>query len=191
MSAVDAGEEPENDAASEPTPRMMSWARNSAAYRLSRRMLTEKQLRDAIARKAREKFEGISAEQVRALSELAIAFGRDNGALDDQVYADIATRSGMRQGKSKRAIARKLAIKGVDGEISAEAVRDVDELHAAVILARKRALGPFRRAEADQATLAKETATFARAGFGFDIARRVCGMDREEADEIMIEARHG
>jgi regulatory protein len=43
-----------------PTTRMQSWARNSAIYRLGRQMLTERQLFDAISRKAGQKFEGIS-----------------------------------------------------------------------------------------------------------------------------------
>lgn len=51
----------------EPTSRMLSWARNSALYRLEQRMMTEKQLRDAIMRKARERFETISPAQIKAL----------------------------------------------------------------------------------------------------------------------------
>ncbi|MGH6808686.1 MAG: hypothetical protein ACREEJ_17875, partial [Ensifer adhaerens] len=47
-----------------PTARMLSWARNSAVYRLERQMMTEKQLFDAITRKARQKFEDISQEQL-------------------------------------------------------------------------------------------------------------------------------
>lgn len=42
-----------------PTSRMLSWARNSTIYRLERRMMTEKQLSDAIAKKAKQKFEDI------------------------------------------------------------------------------------------------------------------------------------
>jgi regulatory protein len=43
-----------------PTRRMQSWAKNSTIYRLGRQMMTEKQLFDAISRKAKQKFEGIS-----------------------------------------------------------------------------------------------------------------------------------
>ena len=38
-----------------PTSRMLSWAKNSTIYRLERRMMTEKQLFDAIAKKAKSK----------------------------------------------------------------------------------------------------------------------------------------
>ena len=54
-----------------PTPRMLSWARNSTVYRIERRMHTERQLFDAIARKAREKFEDITDAQVKALADAA------------------------------------------------------------------------------------------------------------------------
>ena len=168
-----------------PTPRMLSWARNSAAYRLGKRMHTEKQLSDAIARKAREKFAEISDEQVAALSAFAVAFGYDNKALDDVAYADVATRSGQSSGRSKRAIAQRLVVKGIDRETATAAVEDVDDLKAAVILARKRAFGPFRKEPPDEKRKIKELSAFGRSGLGFDIGRRVYDMTRDEADAIL------
>lgn len=56
----------------EPTSRMLSWARNPALYRLEQRMMTEKQLRDAVMRKAREEFETISQAQIKALGGKAV-----------------------------------------------------------------------------------------------------------------------
>ena len=57
---------PPSDPSDTPTPRMLTWAKNSTIYRLERQMLTEKQLSDAIRRKAKEKFEGITEAQIRA-----------------------------------------------------------------------------------------------------------------------------
>ncbi|TCQ08744.1 regulatory protein [Rhizobium sp. PP-F2F-G36] len=168
-----------------PTPRMLSWARNSAAYRLGKRMHTEKQLSDAIARKAREKFDGIGDEQVAALSAFAVAFGYDNKALDDVAYADVATRSGQQSGRSRRAISQRLVVKGIDRETATAAVSDVDDLKAAIILARKRAFGPFRREPPDEKRKIKELSAFARGGFGFEIGRRVYDMTRDEAEAIL------
>lgn len=168
-----------------PTLRMLSWARNSAAYRLGKRMHTEKQLSDAIARKAREKFEGISEEQVAALSAFAVSFGYDNKALDDVAYADVATRSGQLSGRSKRAISQRLVIKGIDRETATAAVEDVDDLKGAVILARKRAFGPFRKEPPDEKRKVKELSAFGRSGFGFEIGRRVYDMTRDEAEAIL------
>lgn len=180
----------ETTTADAPTPRMFSWARNSTIYRIERRVHTEKQLRDAIARKAREKFEDISDAQVRALAESAVKFAYDNKALDDAAYAEASSRSGMRSGRSRRAVALKLAQKGVAKETASAAVAGIDDLFAALVLARKRAFGPFRKAAPDEKRRDRELAAFARAGFGFDIARTVLAMPLEDAEEALAAGRH-
>lgn len=165
---------------------MLSWARNSTIYRLEKRMMTERQLFDAISRKAKEKFEQISAAQVRALAESAVRFAYEIKALDDHAFAEITTRSAVRSGKSKRAIAQKLNQKGVSRDIAEHALEGSDDLYAAVVLARKRRFGPFRReGEADEKRMNKEISAFARNGYGFDIANRVYAMSIEDAEEIL------
>lgn len=172
-----------------PTPRMLSWARNSTIYRLERRMMTEKQLFDAITRKAKEKFEDISAAQLKAVADFAVKFAYDNKAIDDGAYAEIATRSAVRSGRSKRAIAQKLAVKGVSTDKVEVALEEADDLYAAAIFARKRAFGPFRRVELDEKRKAKELSAFARNGFGFEIGRKVFEMTFEDAEEIIFAGR--
>ena len=172
-----------------PTPRMLSWARNSTVYRLERRMMTEKQLFDAITRKAKEKFKDISAAQLKAIADFAIKFASDNKVLDDSAYAEISTRSAVRGGKSKRAIAQKLAAKGVSSDKVEAALEEADDLYAAAIFARKRAFGPFRRVELDEKRKAKELSAFARNGFSFDIGRKVFDMSFEDAEEVILAGR--
>lgn len=172
-----------------PTPRMLSWARNSTIYRINRRMHTEKQLFDAIARKARQKFEDIGEVQVRALAEFAVKFAYDNKALDDAAFAEMSTRSGMRGGRSRRAIAQKLSQKGVASSTVAAAIAEADDFRAALILARKRAFGPFRRGELDEKRKAKEFSAFARAGFSFDIGKKIFEMSLDEAEEALDAGR--
>jgi regulatory protein len=48
-----------------------------------------------------------------------------------------------------------------------------EELAAAFVLARKRRVGPYRRAAVDRAGRAKELPVLARAGFPFGVAKRV------------------
>jgi regulatory protein len=172
-----------------PTPRMLSWAKNSTIYRIERQMLTEKQLSDAIRRKAKEKFDGISEGQIRACADFALKFARDVGGLDDTAYAGIATRSGVRSGRSKRAIAQRLAVKGIDRETATVALEEADDLYAAVVMARKRAFGPFRKIDLDDKRQAKELSAFARGGFGFDLAKKVFGMSIEDAEEVLVSRR--
>jgi len=153
-------------------------------------MHTEKQLYDAIARKARQKFEGIGDLQVKALADFAVKFAYDIKVLDDVAFAEISTRSGVRGGKSKRMIAQKLSQKGIAVVTVAEAVADADDFYAAVVLARKRAFGPFRKVELDEKRKAKELSAFARAGFGFEIGKRVFEMTLEDAEEALGAGRH-
>ena len=65
------------------------------------------------------------------------------------------------------------------------AVAGIDDLFAALVLARKRAFGPFRKVDFDDKRKAKELAAFTRAGFGFEIGRTVLAMPQEEAETIL------
>ncbi|WP_312365843.1 recombination regulator RecX [Ensifer sp.] len=177
--------QPDAPVSGAPTPRMLSWARNSAVYRLERQMMTEKQLFDAISRKARQKFEDISPEQIKAVAEFAVKFAYDLNALNDADYAQLSTQSAVRSGKSKRAIAQKLSAKGIDRETASVALEATDDLYAAVVFARKRGFGPFRRGELDDKRKAKELSAFARNGFGFEIGRKVFEMSPDEADAAL------
>jgi regulatory protein len=169
-----------------PTTRMLNWARNSAAYRLSKAMMSEKQLRDAIRRKAVQKFEDITASQVAALVEAAVRFGYEQKALDDRTFAEVSTRSGTRSGKSRRAIAQKLSLKGISSDIADQVMMNADDLYSAAVHARKRGLGPFRRRDAEDDRFGKEMASLARAGFSYDIGRRVLSMTWQQADDLIL-----
>jgi len=64
------------------------------------------------------------------------------------------------------------------------------ELGAALILARKRRLGPFRRKDADEASGPEQhqraLAVFARAGFGRDVAEQALSFDLSEAEDRVM-----
>lgn len=149
-------------------------------------MMTERQLADAIRRKAVEKFPEITQAQIAALADAALRFGHDNRALDDRAYAEISTRSAMRGGKSRRAIAQRLSRKGIDRDMALEAVKSTDDVFAALVYARRRRLGPFRREDKDESQLAKEMAALARQGFGYETGRKVLALPIEEAEAMLM-----
>jgi len=101
------------------------------------------------------------------------------GLVDDRTYAEGRALSLHRRGAASRVIRARLRQKGVgDGDIEAalaavaEANPDGD-LAAAVNLARRRRLGPFRAGATDDDRHRRDLAALARAGFSYDIARRV------------------
>jgi regulatory protein len=102
-----------------------------------------------------------------------------SGLIDDRAYAAQKAASLQRRGASRFGIRGKLRQKGVEGELVAEAIETLDaasetsELASACALARRRRLGPYRPPSARRAAHDKDMATLARAGFSFDVARRV------------------
>lgn len=158
--------------------RIATWAMRSV-----RAGLDEEEIAAAAAR-ARELVVGVAQRMV------------ENGLVNDAAFARARASRLSRAGRSRRAISSHLAAKGVEEGTVRDALPSgaEDELRAALVFARKKRLGPFGRADDDEAdrearARAKNRAlgAFARAGFGFDLAERVLRMAREEADEHLRE----
>ena len=134
-----------------------------------------------------------TAPEVASLIDALVARYRESGLLDDAAYAAGRVQSLHRRGDSLRAIRARLAAKGVAAaglwpmpcRVCAEAALDPD-LAAACAFARRRRLGPFRRAAADHA---RELGAFARAGFSRRVAEAVLACADIEAIEAL--ARDG
>lgn len=124
------------------------------------------------------------------------------GLVDDRQYAVQKARSMHRSGRSVRRIRGELNAKGVgDDDIRValaalleaisepgEAADDGVEVDraAAITFARRRKMGPYRRLRTGPDRLDKETrqrrelAAFARAGFSYELARKILAARKEE-----------
>jgi regulatory protein len=114
------------------------------------------------------------------------------GAVNDVAYAESRARSLIRSGRSRRATAAHLAAKGVDPAMARTVLPndDASELAAALVLARKRRIGPFRRgALTDDAGRRRELGMLARAGFPQDVARRALAMELGQAEALVNRLR--
>lgn len=159
--------------------------RMALAY-LERYASSAENLRRVLARKVerRCRLRGEEPEAALALVEEAVARAVASGLVDDAAYAEARVASLRRRGGSRRAIAAKLAAKGVDAEtVGAALARDAQaraeddpdadpEREAAWALAKRRRLGPFRKA-ARAENREKDIARLARAGFPYGVARDV------------------
>jgi len=117
---------------------------------------------------------------------------RASGVLDDAAYAEAQAASLNRRGVPVRVIGSRLAAKGVRAEIFdaalaalREEIVDVD-FKAAASLARRRRLGPYRMVAERAAAREKDMAALARAGFSYEIARRVIDADNAESLEGQV-----
>ncbi len=140
--------------------------------------------RDAIAAQvdaARQAARGVVAQLAAA------------GAVNDAAFAESRVRSLVRAGRSRRAIGAHLAAKGVGTETQRSVLADdtVDaEFGAALVLARRRRIGPFRTgAPPDAAGRRRELAIFARAGFPQSVASRALDADAAEAEALVNQLR--
>lgn len=145
----------------------------------------------------------------RTMIDTIVGDMRRIGALDDAAFARSRSLSLTRSGRSRRAVAASLAQKGIGAEVLGNALeeslghRSEDaarerELGAALVLARKRRLGPFMRDKAGEESGSpggeenrlyrhqRALAAFARAGFGRDVAERALAMDFEEAEDRVM-----
>ena len=142
------------------------------------------------------------AQPAKPLIDAIVTRYREAGLLDDAAYAaGRATVAAIGAAISLKAIRARLAAKGVAAGVAVGAVGALRELGpdpdlaAACAFARRRRLGPFRRAAADRA---RELAAFARAGFSRRIAEAVlacadagggCGARPRRARLTRLQAR--
>ena len=135
-----------------------------------------------------------SPEAVRQAAELIDALVeryRHSGLLDDAAYAAARVQSLHRRGESTTRIRARLAAKGVENSVAAEAVETLraeaanPDLAAACAFARRRRLGPYRRAAAEPA---RELGVLARAGFARRVAERVLACADIDAVEALARA---
>lgn len=102
------------------------------------------------------------------------------GYLNDSRYAEIKIKDYMSAGKSVRYIKGKMREKGIDEEILSALLEDqeYDEFEAALKLAKKKHIGPFRKdEEARFENRQKDMGTLVRAGFSYDVVQRVVGYE--------------
>jgi regulatory protein len=119
-------------------------------------------------------------ERLRTAIDAIIERHKKSGALNDAAFAEMKTAGWRRAGRSARAIRMRLGQRGVARGAIEQALdcsaEDGDaeeaEFQAALALAKRRRLGPFRQKPADADQGRKDLATLARAGFSLDVARR-------------------
>lgn len=164
---------------------------NAALHYLERFASSSANLRRVLMRKVDRSAQahGTDREEgARWVDELIARYQR-SGLLNDTAYAEMRAASLHRRGASTRAIREKLASKGIARDEADKALDALDEevdgdlnLTAALALARRRRLGPYRLPEKRAEHRDKDLAALGRAGFSYDIARRV--VDAEDPDAV-------
>ncbi|MCK5384414.1 MAG: regulatory protein RecX, partial [Alphaproteobacteria bacterium] len=112
------------------------------------------------------------------------------GLLNDKTYANALVSTMRRKGLSRRAIQIKMRSKGIGSDLALCSLEDLDshshetsedaEFSAALTLARKKKIGAFSCGK--EQNIQKSFGVLARAGFSYDIAKRVLNISLEELE---------
>jgi len=170
------------------------YLQNAATAYLERYPTTAAGLRRVLERrvvKARQRETPVMDNVEQAIAAIVARFV-DAGMVDDKAFAQTKARALHRRGTSTRLTQRKLELAGIDGDTLAAAMAALDqeldadpgqrEWRAAVALARRRRLGPFRTAKDRKTHRRRDLAAMARSGFAYDVARKV--IDAAGADAL-------
>lgn len=163
---------------------------NAALHYLKRFSSSEENLRRVMMRRVGRsaRAHGTDREEGAAWVDELVAKLARTGLVDDRRYAEGRVHALHARGTSIRIITAKLREKGVPAEIIEEsiaALRDEQpdaELEAAIRLARRRRIGPFRIKPPVEGQREKDLAALARAGFDYGTAKKVA--DAETEDEL-------
>lgn len=157
--------------------------KNIALYYLKRFESSVANLRSVLQRRvndyAYQNKEFDRGEAYQWIEDILADFQR-YGYLNDSRYAEIKIKDYMSAGKSVRYIKGKMREKGIDEEILSALLEDqeYDEFEAALKLAKKKHIGPFRKdEEARFENRQKDMGMLVRAGFSYDVVQRVVGYE--------------
>lgn len=171
---------------------------NAAAHYLGRFATSKAHLREIMLQKVRRSHQhhGTDLGEGAGFIDVIISKFERLGFLDDAAFAAMRARSLHARGTPVRGIRFKLQQKGVAEEYIDAALVHLEsevrtphlDLAAAVRLARRRRLGPYRSDDNEVRSERKEKdlATLARAGFSYDVARQV--IDAPDVDELELAA---
>jgi regulatory protein len=161
------------------------YLQNAAAFYLERYPSTAEGLRRILHRRVHRArmLDAPVINNVEQAIDAIVAKFVAAGVIDDKAFAQTKARALHRRGTSTRLTRRKLELAGVGADTFDKAMAALDqeldsdpvrrEWRAAVALARRRRLGPFRPPKDRKAHRAKDLAAMARAGFAYDLAKKV------------------
>jgi regulatory protein len=170
--------------------------RQAALNYLARFSTTEAGLRLVLHRRidswARQSADRDNVSECAAVAKAAVpgivARMVELGLLNDAAFAESKARGLALNGRSRRAITARLSAKGINPARARAALPEDEEseLVSALILTRKRRIGPYRTVAEDRN---KELGVLARAGFPREVALRALNTTPEDAEAAISAAR--
>jgi regulatory protein len=168
--------------------------RDAAIRYLNRYVPSVKQFRSVLTRKVDRTIQARGdGDRVSALELIEKEIQRriETGELHDRNFAINWVEHLQEKGKSVQQIRSKLYQKGISSTIIEEVITGMEDVsfEVALIYAKKRGFGPFRRTATDRLRKQKDIAAMLRAGHSFDVVKEIMSCSDFEALERLKEER--
>ncbi len=156
--------------------------KNIALYYLQRFETSSENLKSVLMRRVSDyayQNPGWNQEEAVGWIDEIVSQFEGYGYVNDARFAEMKIKDYLAAGKSVRYIKGKLQLKGIDESMvdSLLEAQDYDEYEAALRLAKKKRIGPFRADEESRREYRqKDLAVLVRAGFGYDTAQKVMSL---------------
>ena len=132
-----------------------------------------------------------SKKEVSAIIDEIILNLEKNKILNDEMYSDSKARMFLKRGYSLNKINQSLRSKGIDDKYVKQSIDKIKENEiepdfvSALKLCKRRRIGPLRPESNRELFYKKDMGILARAGFSFDLSKRVLDLDTHEFNKLI------
>jgi len=153
---------------------------------------SKQQLKVYLMKKVLFKFKSSkSKKDISNLIDKVILSLEENKLINDELYSDSKSRSLLRRGYSLNKINQSLRIKGIDQKYikqSLEKIKNKEiepDFVSALKLCKRRRIGAIRPTANRELFYKKDMGVLARAGFDYDLSKRVLSLEQEEFKKLI------
>ena len=153
---------------------------------------SKQQLKVYLMKKVLIKFKSTkSKKEISDLIDKVLTNLEQNKFLNDELYSDSKSRSLLRRGYSLNKINQSLRMKGIDQKFIKQSIDKIKnkeiepDFVSALKLCKKRWIGAIRPNANRELFYKKDMGVLARAGFDYDLSKRVLNLELEEFQKLL------
>ena len=153
---------------------------------------SKQQLKVYLMKKILIKFKSTkSKKEISDLIDKVLVNLEQNKFLNDELYSDSKSRSLLRKGYSLNKINQSLRMKGIDQKFIKQSIQKIKnkeiepDFVSALKLCKRRRIGAIRPSANRELFYKKDMGVLARAGFDYDLSKRVLNLDQEEFQKLI------
>ena len=161
--------------------------RNWSFSYLEKYSASKQQLKTYLLKKILKKsYKSVNKKEVYNLIDVVISSLEKQNFVSDKYYSDYKSKIFYKKGYSLNKIRYNLIMKGIDQKYIKDSISKIKEkesdpdFFSAIKVCRKRRIGPCREESNRSLFFKKDISILARAGFSYDISKKVLDISKEE-----------